>query len=159
MRRYLVAAAALLATALPTAAESWSVNENPRQLANGQWMCMLWYGKSALTMNITRMTDRSFITVAAPQFATVEHGAKATITYASGRDGSTRLRKMPERPEMVFVYFPNPSADLNVDQFRTEGTFTLTSGEASASFPVPGLDGAIAYLNACVEKFPGAEEE
>jgi hypothetical protein len=159
MRRCLVAAATLLAAALPASAESWGVNENPSQLKSGQWMCMLWYGKSAPMMNITRMSDRSFISVAAPQFAEVEDGAEARITYASGRGGSARLRKMADRPEMVFVYFTDLASPEILDQFRTAGTFTLTSGEVSASFPVPGLDGAIAYLNACVEKFPEAERE
>ena len=152
-------ALAVATLTLPAGAEGWNVNENPSQVSTGQWMCMLWYGNSAPMMNITLMSDRSFITVAAPQFAAVEHGAKASITYASGRDGTTRLRKMADRPETVFVNFPNPSVDLILDQFRTEGTFTLTSGEASATFPVPGLNRAIAYLKACAEKFPEAEAE
>ena len=158
MRRHILAAAALLATALPASAETWGVNDVPNQAPTGQWSCMMWYGDGPPMMNITLMTDRNFITVAAPQFTAVADGAEGRIAYASGRGGTIALRKAAERPEAVFVFFPNEMVDTILDQFRAEGTFTLTSGEVSASFPVPGLDSGIAYLKSCVEAFPAEAE-
>lgn len=154
MRRCILSAATLLAATLPAAAESWGASDAPGQAPTGQWTCMLWYGDRPPMMNITLMSDRNFITVAAPRFAAVPDGAQARIDYASGRNGTISLRKAPDRPEAVFVFFPDEAVDAILDQFRTEGTFTLTSGEVSASFPVPGLDSGIAHLKSCVEAFP-----
>ena len=158
MRRYLVAAA-LLAAALPASAETWGVSDKPSQVESGQWMCMLWYGKSAPMMNITRMSDRNFITVAAPQFAAVADGDEAKITYSSGRSGSAKIRKAEVAPNAVMLFFPDEAVDTVLDQFRAEGTFTLASGDVSASFPVPGLGSGIAHLKTCVEKFPEASPQ
>lgn len=162
MRRYILAATALLAAALPASAETataaWGVNDAPTQMPTGQWSCMMWYGDGPPMMNITLMSDRNFITVAAPQFTAVADGAEGRIAYASGRGGSIALRKAAERPEAVFVFFPDEMVDAILDQFRAQGTFTLTSGEVSASFPVSGLDSGIAHLKSCVEAFPQIPE-
>lgn len=162
MRRHILAAAALLASALPASAETstatWGVNDVPTQMSTGQWSCMMWYGEGPPMMNITLMSDRNFITVAAPQFTVVEDGAEGRIAYASGRGGTIALRKAADRPEAMFVFFPDDMVDAILDQFRTPGTFTLTSGEVSASFPVPGLDSGIAHLKSCVEAFPAEAE-
>lgn len=153
MRRLIPAAAALLAAALPAAAESWGVSDKPSVTDLGQSMCMLWYGKSAPMMNITLMSDRNFITVAASQFANVKGGAEARLSYPSGRGGTVLLQKADGRPDGVFVFFPDEVTDAVLDQFRTPGTFTLTSGEASASFPVPDMESGIAHLKACAASF------
>lgn len=158
MRRCILSAAALLATALPASPESWGVNDTPTQMPTGQLSCMMWYGDGPPMMNITLMNDRNFITVAAPQFTAVADGAEGRIAYASGRGGTISLRKAADRPEAVFVFFPDGMVDAILDQFRAQGTFTLTSGEVSASFPVPGLDSGIAHLKSCVEAFPEIPE-
>lgn len=119
---------------------------------------MLWYGDRPPMMNITLMSDRNFITVAAPQFGPVPDRAQARIEYASGRNGTISLRKAADRPEAVFVFFPDEAVHAILDQFRTEGTFTLTSGKVSASFAVPGLGSGIAHLKSCVEAFPEMPE-
>ncbi|ABI77456.1 hypothetical protein HNE_0612 [Hyphomonas neptunium ATCC 15444] len=158
MRRHILAAAALLAASLPASAETWGVNDVPSQAPTGQWSCMLWYGEGPPMMNITLMSDRNFITVAAPQFAAVADGAEGRIAYASGRGGTIALRKAADRPEAVFVFFPDEMVDAILDQFRAQGTFSLTSDEASASFPVPGLGSGIEILKTCVDAFPAEAE-
>jgi len=155
-----IAASALacLIAALPAAAEGWGVSDKPSVTDLGQSMCLLWYGKTAPMMNITIMSDRNFISVVASQFEAVEDGAEARLAYPSGRGGTVKLRKADARADGVFVFFPDAVVDAILDQFRTPGTFTLTSGEVSASFPVPGLDSGIAPLKACVAQFPGTPE-
>lgn len=159
MRRLITAAtAALLAAALPASAESWGVSDKPSVTDLGQSMCMIWYGKTAPMMNITIMSDRNFISVVASDFSAVEDGAEVRLTYPSGRGGAGKLRKLDTRPDAVFVYFPDAATEVIFDQFRPAGTFTLTSGEVSASFPSPGLDSGIAHLKACVAQFPETSE-
>lgn len=159
MRHFTFAAAAFLTAALPASAETWGVSDAPSQMSTGQWACMLWHGNGPPMMNITLMDDRNFITVAASQFAAVADGAEARIGYATGRGGTIALRKAADRPDAVFVFFPDEMVDAILDQFRAEGTFSLTSGEISASFPVSGLDSGIAQLKTCVEAFPEAKAE
>ncbi|MEQ9505983.1 MAG: hypothetical protein RLO80_06900 [Hyphomonas sp.] len=159
MRHSVLAAAAFLTTALPASAETWGVSDAPSRLSTGQWTCILWHGNGPPMMNITLMDDRNYITVAAPQFAAVADGDEARIDYATGRGGTIALSKAADLPEAVFVFFPDGMVDAILDQFRAEGTFTLTSGEASASFPVPGLDSGIAQLKACADAIPEAEAE
>lgn len=155
MRSYL-AAAALLATALPVSAETWGVSDAPVLTDDGKWMCMLWHGTTAPMMNITVMTDRNFLTVVGAQFAAVPDRANAAFTYSSGRSGAGVIRKADPQSNAVYLFFPDEVLDTILDQFRTPGTFILTAGEASASFPVPGLDSGISHLKACVETFPDA---
>jgi len=158
MRRHFFITAALLAAALPAAAQSWGVSDKPSVTDLGQSMCMLWYGRTAPMMNITIMSDRNFISVSAPQFAAVADGADAAFTYPSGRSGAGKLRKIDTMPSAVIVFFPDAATDVIFDQFRPAGTFTFTSGEASASFPSPGLESGIAHLKDCVAQFPDAPE-
>ena len=157
MRKQLLITAALILSALPAAAESWGVSDAPVPTGDGKWMCMLWHGRTAPMMNITIMTDRNFITVAAPQFATVPDRTNTTFTYPTGRSGAGVIRKAEPQSSAVFVYFPDEALDPILDQFRTGGTFTLTAGDASASFPVPdpGFGSGIAPLKDCAAKFPG----
>lgn len=162
MRKQLGITAALILAALPASAETWGVSDAPVSTGDGKWMCMLWHGRTAPLMNITIMTDRNFITVAAPQFAAVPDRTSATFTYPSGRSGAGVIRKADPQGTSVFVYFPDEALDPILDQFRTPGTFTLTAGDASASFPVPdpGLGSGIAPLKDCAARFPetpGAE--
>ncbi|PKP82177.1 MAG: hypothetical protein CVT79_07765 [Alphaproteobacteria bacterium HGW-Alphaproteobacteria-18] len=151
---------ALGAAALPAAAQSWGVSDKPAATDNGQWMCMLWHGTTAPMMNITMMTDRNFISVVGSQFAAVPDRAEAQLAYASGRTGNGVIRKSEQQPNAVFLYFPDEALDTILDQFRTPGTFTLSAGEASASFPVPepGLGTGIVLLKECAGKFPETSE-
>lgn len=151
-------ALALGAAALPAAAaQGWGVSDKPVQTEGTQWMCMLWHGTTAPMMNITLMTDRNFISVVASPFASAEDRAEARMDYASGKSGAGVIRKT-DRPDAVFLFFPDEALDTLLDQFRTPGTFTLSVGEASASFPVGELTGALDHLKACAEKFPEASE-
>ncbi|MFN3312111.1 MAG: hypothetical protein ACK46Q_01415 [Hyphomonas sp.] len=156
MRKQLLTTAALILAALPASAETWGVSDAPVPSGDGKWMCMLWHGKTAPLMNITIMTDRNFISVAAPQFAAVPDRTPTTFTYPSGRSGAGVIRKAEPQSSAVFVLFPDEALDPILDQFRTGGTFTLTAGDASASFPVPapGLGSGIAPLKDCAARFP-----
>lgn len=143
----------LAASALPATAQGWGVSDKPSPTDSGQWMCMLWHGASAPMMNITLMTDRNFISVVASPFASVADRADARLDYASGKSGTGVLRKT-DRPDAVFLFFPDEAVDPILDQFRTPGTFTFSAGDASASFLVGDLTGAIDYLKACTSQFP-----
>ncbi len=161
MRRLISATAAFIIAALPASAEAWRVSDAPVPTGDGKWVCMLWHGRTAPLMNITIMTDRNFISVAAPQFAAVPDRSNTTFTYPSGRSGAGVIRKAEPQSSAVFVYFPDEALDPILDQFRTGGTFSLTAGDASASFPVPdtGLGSGFAPLKDCAARFPEMPEE
>lgn len=160
MPRLIPAAAALLLAALPASAESWGVSDKPADAGDGRSMCMIWYGTKAPMMNITLMSDRNFISAVASPLTAVADGADVRLSYPSGRAGAGKLRKVDERPNGVFVFFPDAAIDTILGEFVAPGTFTLTSGDVSVSFPSPGLQSAIGPLKSCAAQFrdvPGME--
>ncbi|MFN7056972.1 hypothetical protein [Hyphomonas sp.] len=153
MPRLIPAAAALLLSALPASAESWGVSDKPADAGDGRSMCMIWYGTSAPMMNITLMSDRNFISVVASPLTAVADDADVRLSYPSGRGGTGKLRKVDQRPDGIFVFFPDAAIDAILGEFVAPGTFTLTSGDVSVSFPSPGLQSAIGPLKSCAAQF------